>query len=181
MSALSRIAKAAAERGLDFMLIGGHAVMAHGFARTTGDTDLMIRAVDRSKWESMMCELGWQIHSRGPAFVQFDTKPRVLEQVDLMTANPETFEALFRESKEFRSATTVCRVVSLHHLISLKCHAIKHGHAGRVEKDVDDVIQLAKINHLNVQNDQFREMILKYGMPELYDLLKRKIGIQKRE
>jgi hypothetical protein len=55
--------------------------------------------------------------------------------------------------------------------------AIRHGHPGRVEQDVDDVIALVKINHLNVSDQAWREVFLKHEPPELHEKL---LGIQGR-
>ena len=53
-------------------------------------------------------------------------------------------------AKECNGLPPDARVVSLEHLLALKCHAIKHGHPGRVEKDVDDVLGLVRANLLDV-------------------------------
>ena len=65
------------------------------------------------------------------------------------------------------------KAVSLRDLIILKCHAIKHGHAGRVLKDIDDVIHLVLANKVNLEDDCWRELVLKYGTAELYEILQR--------
>ena len=62
-------------------------------------------------------------------------------------------------------------VVSIASLIALKCHAIKNGSAARVEKDVDDLIFLVLEKKLNLKDSHWRELILKYGTPELYKKL----------
>lgn len=64
-------------------------------------------------------------------------------------------------------------IVSLPNLIVLKCHSIKHGHIGRIEQDVDDVIYLLLAKNLNLEDNCWRELFLKYGTPELYEKLQR--------
>jgi predicted nucleotidyltransferase len=174
-TALEIIARESQKLGLRFLVIGGHAVMAHGFIRTTADLDLMIRAAERESWRNLMTSLGWQVYGNGPTFLQFNPAESG-EPVDFIMVNDQTYESLSKESVEIQPGNPEYRVVSLLHLIALKCHAIKHGHAGRVEKDVDDVIELVKVNHLNVHDDRFRERILKYGIPELYEKLKSTCG-----
>ena len=51
--------------------------------------------------------------------------------------------------------------------------AIRHGHPGRVEKDVDDVIGLVRANRIDVAESQWRELFLKYGPSELHEKLLR--------
>jgi len=57
--------------------------------------------------------------------------------------------------------------------VLIKSHAIRHGHAGRVENDVDDVIALVRINRVNVAEPEWRELFVKYGPPELHEKLLR--------
>lgn len=93
-----------------------------------------------------------------------------------MLVNDPTFEQLWNDSIVLTDGYEHTRFVSLNHLIALKCHAIKHGHAGRVEKDVDDVLELVKINKVDVADEKFRQLILKHGLPTLYDKIKRVVG-----
>ncbi len=37
------------EKGVDFILVGGYAVIAHGYERTTGDMDIWLRADNENK------------------------------------------------------------------------------------------------------------------------------------
>ncbi len=54
-------------------------------------------------------------------------------------------------------------MVSLRHLLALKCHAIKHGHFGRIVKDTDDVIRLVQVNRVDVNVPEIRHLFLKHG------------------
>jgi hypothetical protein len=87
--------------------------------------------------------------------------------VDLMMVNESTFAKMLSLAKECSALPPDARVVSLEHLLALKCHAIKHGHPGRVEKDVDDVLGLVRANQLDATSADWREIFLKYGPPEL--------------
>ena len=51
-------------------------------------------------------------------------------------------------------------------------HAIKHGHPGRVEKDVDDVIRLVRLNRLNASAG-YAGPSSQTRPPELYEKLQR--------
>jgi hypothetical protein len=43
------------------------------------------------------------------------------------------------------------------HLLALKCHAVRHGHAGRIAKDAEDVIQLIRINRLDPESETVQD------------------------
>jgi hypothetical protein len=170
---LETIVLRAEERGLEALLAGGHAVMVHGYERTTFDADLLIRRTDREKWLALMRDLGFALFHEGPAFLQFNPPPNERLPVDLMFANQQTFDLLRDAALPNPLGGTWPRVVSLRHLLAMKCHAIKHGHAGRLVKDVDDVIHLFQINRLNPDAPEWRELVLKYGTEELHQKLRR--------
>jgi hypothetical protein len=173
MTALETITAKAQEKGLRFLVIGGHAVMAHGFARATFDLDLLVRVSEREAWKSLILEAGGQLFSENDVFMQFSESAALPMKTDLMLVNEETFRKLWPSAFVPANANPQTKFVALLHLIALKCHAIKHGHAGRVEKDVDDVLQLVKENKVDVLDGEFKALILKYGLPELYEKLKR--------
>jgi hypothetical protein len=69
----------------------------------------------------------------------------------------------FSEAVQAPASAGGARIVSLHHLLALKCHAIKHGHTGRIVKDGDDVIHLVQANRLDPNEPALRELFLKHG------------------
>jgi hypothetical protein len=79
-------------------------------------------------------------------------------------ANAGTFAKLEAKASRGSPAVAGARVVSLHHLLALKYHAVKHAHAGRIVKDADDVIRLVLANRLDVKKPEFRELVLKHGI-----------------
>jgi len=173
VSALATIASSAVENGLSFLLAGGHAVIAHGHPRNTFDLDLIIRRSDRIPWTDLTRALGYGQHREGPTFLQFDPpNPRSLP-LDLMLVSDDTYAKLAAEAVPVPASAAGARMVSLRHLLALKCHAIKHGHPGRVVKDADDVIGLVQANRVDVNAPETRELFLKHGTTELYEKIRR--------
>lgn len=60
MNQLAIIAAAAQSYSIPFLLGGGHAVIAHGFARSTFDLDLIARQTDREKWLQLARSAGYE-------------------------------------------------------------------------------------------------------------------------
>ena len=176
MSAIAGIAARAAEMNLPFLLAGGHAVITHGHTRNTFDLDLVIRQSDREKWAALARERGYIFHSEGPNFLQFDPPSAQMLPLDLMLMNGETFARLASEAVPAPASAGGARSVSLLHLLALKCHAIKHGHKGRIVKDADDVIRLVQINRLDVRRPDVRDIFLKYGTTDFYEKVQRICG-----
>ena len=90
-----------------------------------------------------------------------------------MFVNEDTFSKLRAEAVAAPSCVPGVWVVSLLHLLALKCHAVKHGHSGRIVKDAEDVIQLIQKNGLNPEADALRDVFQKHGTPEFYEKVKR--------
>jgi hypothetical protein len=85
----------------------------------------------------------------------------------------EVFDQMWAEAEPANLEGASFGVVSLLHLIALKCHAIRHGKPVRRIKDTEDLIQLAIINHLDLNEPELRATILKHGDQELYEELRR--------
>jgi hypothetical protein len=173
VSALANITVQAVERGLPFMLAGGHAVIAHGHPRNTFDIDLIIRRVDRARWEDLARSLDYAFHREGPTFLQFNPPNSETLPLDLMLVGDDTFAKLMAEAVPAPASAAGAKVVSLRHLLALKCHAIKHGHQGRIVKDADDVIRLALANKLDLNEPSIRDLFLKHGTAEFYEKAQR--------
>lgn len=167
------IAARALERKLSFLLAGGHAVISHGVPRNTFDVDLIIDRNQRPQWLDLFKNLGYTLFSEHPNFTQLKARDEAGLPVDLILVSAATFTKLLAEAGPDPAKTYGVQVVSLHHLLALKCHAIKFGPLGRIEKDIDDVIALIKKNHLDVRLRETRALILKHGTPELYEKLLR--------
>jgi len=160
-------------RGLPSLLIGGHAVIAHGHPRNTFDLDLLIPRSHFQAWRAFLLAEGYSIHREGHTFIQFDAPDEEAVPVDLMVVSDDTYHAFEKEAQPNPTTGTGVNVVALKHLLALKSHAIRHGHAGRVEKDVDDVIGLVKANRIDVADDEWHRVFLKHGPPELHAKLLR--------
>jgi len=170
---IGTIATQAAERGLPFLLAGGHAVITHGHPRNTFDIDLIIRRADSASWSDLVTGAGYSFHREGPTFLQFNPPDAQLLPLDLMLVGDETFAKLMADAVPGPASAAGVRVVSLRHLLALKCHAIKHGHPGRIVKDADDVLRLVAANKLDMNEPGMRDLFLKHGTAELYEEARR--------
>src|ERR1019366_2884054 len=94
MSVLLTISQKAGEAELPLLLIGGYAVMAHGFVRATDDLDLLVQASQRDRWCRLMEGLGMSVYREMPSFVQFDPPPGGRLPVDLMFMADEVFDRM---------------------------------------------------------------------------------------
>ena len=147
---LSVLSQSAREQGLAFLLIGGHAVIAHGHPRNTFDLDLAVPRSAVEAWRAFVLARGYTIHREGPTFIQFNPPDALSLPLDLMLVSEETYRQFEAAAVDTPVSAAGLRMVCLRHLLALKSHAIRHGHAGRIEKDLDDVIGLVRVNRINV-------------------------------
>src|SRR3974390_364780 len=90
MEQLAKIASEAAGHGIPFLVGGGHAVITHGFGRSTFDLDLIVRRSDREQWLQLAGDIGYVFYREGPTFVQFNAPSESSFPLDLMLVNEET-------------------------------------------------------------------------------------------
>jgi predicted nucleotidyltransferase len=169
---IRKIAKRAGDAGIPFLVIGGYAVFAHGYVRATDDLDLIVQRGSRAQLGNLLADLGMTVRNDAANFVQFDPQDEASMEVDLMFVSEDVFGRMEQASVEATVEGTPVRVVSLMHLIALKCHALQHSKSLRRLKDMDDLTQLILINRLDLNEPELRATILKYGNTELYEKLR---------
>jgi hypothetical protein len=172
MSVIASISREAAKEHLPCLLIGGYAVLAHGFVRTTGDIDFLVQKSQAAAWQKLLERLKFAVKFSGPAFLQFNPPPEEKLPLDLMLVSDENFGQMFSAAKEIVTDGVITKVVSLPHLFALKCHAFK-SRPHRAMKDVEDLVQLTRLNKLDLNEPSLRAIVLKHGGQEFYELLKR--------
>jgi predicted nucleotidyltransferase len=169
---IQEIAKLAGNASIPFLVIGGYAVLAHGYVRATDDLDLIVQREQRVQLSKLLRDLGMSVKNDATNFVQFDFRDEAGMDVDLMFVSNEVFSQLVQASVEAKVEGAYVRVVSLLHLIALKCHALQHSKSIRRLKDMDDLIQLILINQLDLNQPELQAIILKHGNAETYEKLR---------
>lgn len=173
MTPLGQIQQAAVDCGLEFLLIGGFAVIEHGFPRLTTDIDLLILKERRDRWSNLLQRLGYTELQREENFEQYSRGEGTPWPVDLMLVNQASFDGMKVASLSVCVQGVNLRMVCLDHLLALKLHALKQGKLHRFLRDFEDVVQLARINKLDLESSRWRELLLRYGTADLYEKIRR--------
>lgn len=169
MQILHILNQKAYQRQLEFLVVGGHAVSAHGFSRQTGDLDLLVREEDRSAWREIFISLGYKMFYEHSSFMQFSPPELGTWPLDLMFVDNATFSGMLTESLKVTFGDSTARIPSVEHLLALKLHALKQGQPHRIFKDLSDIINLVLIKKIDVHTDQFRQLCEKYGNIGIYE------------
>ena len=154
---------------LEFLVIGGYAVAAHGHTRATFDVDFLIRRTDQDAWKAKARTIGMQIQAESNTFIQFRPIKEGTNPLDLMIVADEIFVKLRADAEQKKFGSAEALVPSLDHLIALKLHVLKQGLAHRTYKDAEDVEMLVRRNKLDITQLKYEELFLKYGSREIYE------------
>lgn len=174
MGIFDQLNQTAGQGGLRFLVIGGHAVIHHGYARATQDVDILIQKEDRDRWLEVLATLGYKLFHDGGTFLQLEAPSADAWDLDLMLVNAETFQKFLADAEADDIEGVAVSMPSLRHLLALKFHALKYAKSDRVLIDSDDVVNLARINDVDVRADWFRQLAEKYGTAELYEAIVRR-------
>ena len=164
---VAKIAEKAAAAGLEFLVIGGHAVIAYGYPRMTADLDLLVRKTDRRAWDALIMELDFRPHQIAQAFHMYNPKVSGQIPVDLMLVDDATFGKIAGCAVESDMQGTTIRLPSLPHLIAMKLHAIKSGAAHRHSRDLGDVATLVQVNKANLASPEYAEIFARHATPAI--------------
>ncbi len=167
MRPLKILADLSETEGLRFLVVGGHAMIAHGSTRITGDIDVSIIETDLARWCHALAKAGYTIVHQTDAFVQFRPPSRGQYPIDLMIVDAQTFEKMWRESVGGQSSGTPIQIPHPEHLIGMKIHALKYGARHRHAKDLGDVIHLMRRFRIDPNHATFKELSDRYGTPQI--------------
>ena len=132
---------------VEYVLVGGLAVVLHGYNRTTGDMDILVRpsSENYNKMLRAFHEFGLpesfikEVDFLNPEDKDVFTFGRPPLAIDVMTKmKGVTFDEVFDESQMMKIEGLNIRVVHLNHLIAAKKASGRY-------KDLDDIENLEKL------------------------------------
>ena len=154
--------------GVPCVLIGGFAINYHRVTRLTRDVDFLITEEDYNKIANFFEKLGYKRNLEHQNFAQLKSNQVSLMDVDFVFVEQETLNKIMDEGEKFKIVGQTFIVPSLNHLIALKLHSYKSNPKLRLAKDFPDIISLIRNNNVNIKDEEFKKMCLKYGTEEIY-------------
>lgn len=156
------------EADVDYVVVGGMAVILHGYLRATADLDLVLGLAPENcaRGLAVLSALGltprlslaiedfadpdkrreWAEHCNMPVFALWDPN-NPLRSLDLFVEEPLAFDQMLREADVKSIDGLAVRVASIEHLIEMKQSA------GRA-RDLDDIAKLRQIRDEGEANDR---------------------------
>ncbi|MCI5066065.1 nucleotidyltransferase family protein [bacterium] len=172
MKILKRLSTEAEVAGVEFLVIGGHAINAYGYPRQTGDLDILSTADSRKFWTTTLERLGYEIIQDHEVFSRFKPPSLSFWPIDLMYVDAEVFKTMKAAGKDFDFGDIYASCPSIPHLIALKLHAMKQQSEYREAKDFLDISELYKRSDLN--DSELLSLCERYGRIDVYERIKRK-------
>lgn len=144
------VSKQLPRAGVEFLMIGGHAVNHYGYSRATIDVDFMIAANDVAAVRSVMKAAGFTNVSESENVVFFK-HPKIPFRVDFLQVDSESMRKLMANATRTEYAGVPMAIPSLKDLISMKLFALKCGSPRREGKDFPDIVNLVLEHGLDVE------------------------------
>jgi len=157
------------KKDITAVLIGGFAINYYKVTRQTADVDFLITKDDFDKISALLEKEGYKKDYSQEVFAKLTNNQHYLMDLDFMFVDLETLDKIVKDAKEVTIAKQKFMVPSLYHLIALKLHSLKFNLKIRENRDLPDIIELVRINKVNVKDREFKEICLKFGTKELYN------------
>lgn len=166
--------KALADAGVRFLVIGGHAVVLHGYQRNTFDLDLLVPEILLAEARAALERLGYRPYFESEAFLQL-TAPRSLPPLDVMVADERTFERIVRSSESRVFDGEQILIPDPKRLVAMKLHALKAVSRATREKDWGDIVGVIRASNQNIEDAELQEIVERYGPPGAFAELRRRL------
>jgi len=154
------------QAGVDFLMVGGHAVNHYGYTRATMDVDFMIAAEAVAAVREMMKKAGFSNVSEGENVIFF-SRPDSPLRVDFLPVDSKTMRELLAGAVEIDYGGVSVRVPALRDLIAMKLFALKGGGARREERDFADIAHLMLLHGLDPEAD-LKPLCDRFSTDEIY-------------
>ncbi|MCP5487537.1 MAG: hypothetical protein H7A43_02720 [Verrucomicrobia bacterium] len=126
----------------------------------------MVAAVELDRIDRALRDSGFLNVERRPNVIFFRRLDLDL-RLDVLHVDDDTFGQLWTASVEMVNFPYYFRIPSLEHLLAMKLFALKNAWDKRIAKDLPDVANLARINHVDLEA-VVRPLCLRFADEQIY-------------
>ena len=146
------------------LVIGGHALAAHGVARQTVDVDCLIAVENRQLLDAHLCGGGFKQTGETENFARYSHPSDLVPDVDVLFVDASTFDKLHVGVIPLQRGQAILQAPALPHLIALKLHAIRNNPA-REAGDLGDIARLLNANPGAISANELAALCTQFGPP----------------
>lgn len=172
------IERASAAHELEILVIGGHAVNAYGYTRTTFDVDFLIPEDGFPAMQACLEQVGYRTSGKNATFARMEpimagsSAPRV----DVMLVDRSTFEKMREGQRALRFGLAELPAPTPLFLIALKLHAMKNEARRKIGKDLVDILALIRVCEIDSRGIEFQGVLEKFADAPSRALLENALG-----
>ena len=144
------------------LVIGGHALAAHGVARQTVDVDCLIAVENRQAFDAHLRDGGFERQGETENFARYSHPSDIVPDVDVLFVDASTFDKLHAGGIALQRGSIKLQAPTLPHLIALKLHAIRNNPA-REAGDLGDIARLLRANPGVVSTSEIAALCTQFG------------------
>ena len=164
-----------ADSGVPLLLIGGHAVDAHGGSGDTAELACAIAAGNEAKFTHYAGLTGWNTVYR----TQFFTKFRLLSTgspvIKVMFLDDTTFARMLAAGSDRVFEKVTLRVPSLLHIVAMKLQVVKN-EPHRETDELPQILALLRANLAHWKAEELIEVCERFGPPEIHERLMQRLA-----
>jgi len=146
------------------LVIGGHALSAHGVVRQTVDVDCLIAVENRQAFDVHLRAGGFERQGETENFARYSHPSDIMPDVDVLFVDASTFDKLHAGGILLQRGPIKLQAPTLPHLIALKLHAIRNNPA-REAGDLGDIARLLQANPGVVSASELSALCTQFGAP----------------
>ncbi len=158
-----------------YALIGGLAMHAAGYVRSTADMDFLVLKEDMPKVKKMMLGYGYEAFHESEDVSTFVSPLKPMGRVDFLHAHRKYALAMLQNAKEQRvlEGKVPLKVVKAEDMIGLKVQSSSND-PSRHNQDMADIEEMIKVNKGKLNVELLKEYFSLFGREnELSEILKR--------
>lgn len=148
------------------LVIGGHALAAHGVARQTVDVDCLVAVENRQALDAHLIGGGFVRLSETDHFARYRHPSDIVPDVDVLLVDASTFDKLNADGIPVPRSPIKLRTPALSHLIALKLHAIRNNPT-REAGDLGDISKLLRANPGVISPGELTALCERFGPPQI--------------
>lgn len=168
MDTLAALLKQFKKNELPFLVVGGHAIAAHGVSRQTADLDLLVRESQKTFWQKALGKIGYREFHNSKAFLQYEPLSPGDWPIDLILVDESTFSGLQENGVAKQIGGITVTIPCTAHMLALKLHALKQDQASRELKDLNDIIELVLAAEGTLSSSEVEALCQKFGPSGIY-------------